>query len=301
MIGSIYKVLSKLLANRLSTVLLKIISQTQTGFLPNRNIAEGVLIANEVVDEVRHSNFSCVIFKADMEKAFDSVSWDYLFLMMRSMGFSEKWINWIRECLRTARIVILVNGSPTNEVSMSRGLRQGDPLSPILFLIAAEGISGLVKATKQLDIFKGIAVGSKKIEISHLQYADDTLLIGVASESEIRAMKAIMRCFELISGLKVNFSKSNLIGVNVDLEWLAEMAEFMYCNVGEIPFKYLGLPVSANPRRCDTWMPVVDAVRKRLNAWSPKLLSFGARITLVKLSFHLFQITSFHFSRLQKR
>lgn len=123
MIDSMYKVLSKLMENRLSKVLQKLISQSQSGFLPNGNITEGVLIANEVVDEVKRSNSSCIIFKADIEKAFDSVNWEYIFSMMRSMGFGEIWMGWVRECVISTKIAILVNGSPTNEISMNRGLR----------------------------------------------------------------------------------------------------------------------------------------------------------------------------------
>lgn len=111
-------------------MLQKVISPTQSAFLPTRNITEGVLIANEVVDDAKRSGYSCVIFKADIEKAFDSVSWECIYFMMRKLGFGEIWISWIRECLNSAKVAILVNGSPTNEIKMSRGLRQGDPLSP---------------------------------------------------------------------------------------------------------------------------------------------------------------------------
>lgn len=178
MINSMYKVVSKLLANRLSTVLQKVISPTQSGFLPHRNIMEGVLVANELVDEVKRSSSSCIIFKADIEKAFDSVSWKYLFSMMRNMGFGEIWIGWIRECLsnakvalskkKNAKVAILVNESPKNEVSMSRELGQGDPLIPLLFLIAGEGLNGIIKEAKSHGMLSGVKVGKEKIEITNL-------------------------------------------------------------------------------------------------------------------------------------
>lgn len=282
MIGSMYKVLSKLLAKRLSKVLQKLISPTQSRFLPHRNIMEGVLIANELIDEVKRAKSSCLIFKADIEKAFDSVNWDYLFSMMRSLGFGEIWIGWMRECLSTARVAVLFNGSPSNEVTMCRGLCQGDPFSPLLFLIAGEGLNGIIKEAKRHGMINGVKVGKEKVEITNLQYADDTNLVGEASEKEVISMKAVMRIFEIVSGLKVNFAKSRLIGVNVDEEWLSHMADLLNCGKGQIPFKYLGLPVGANPRRCDTWKPVIDSVKKKLKSWSPNLLSFGARLVLVR-------------------
>lgn len=256
MIGCMYKVLSKLLAARLAKVLQKLISPTQSTFLPNRNITESVLIAKELVDDVKRIGSRCIIFKADVEKAFDSVSWNFLFFMMRKMGISEIWIGWIRECLSSTRIAALVNGSSTNEITMHRGLWQGDPLSPLLFLIAVEGLNGIVERAKERGLFKGVEVGKEKIEITNLQYADDTLLVGVASNETILAMKSIMRMFELISGLKINFTKSSLIGVNTNVEWLESKAAHLGCKTGEIPFMYLGLPVGANPRLSN-----IDAVK----------------------------------------
>lgn len=128
--------------------------------------------------------------------------------MMRSIGFGEIWICWIKECLVTAKIAVLVNGSPMNEFSMSRGLRQGDPLSLLLFLIATEGLNGLISAAKQDGLYKGVAVGRERVVVTHLQYTDDMLLIGEACDEEVGVMKAIMRCFKAISGLKANFAKA---------------------------------------------------------------------------------------------
>lgn len=167
MIGCSYKILSKILAARLSTVLKKVFSPTQTAFLPHRNITEGVLLANEVLDAVKRSGSSCIVFKADIEKAFDSVSWNYLFFMMRKLGFGDIWISWIKECLSSAKIAALVNGSQTNEIEMHRGLRQGDPLSPLLFPIAAEGLNGVIRAASEQGLYKGVEIGKDKILITH--------------------------------------------------------------------------------------------------------------------------------------
>lgn len=124
-------------------------------------------------------------------------------------------------------------------------------------------------------------MGKEKVEITLLQHADDALFIGEASIDEALLMRNIMRSFEIISGLKVNFSKSNLMGVNVQ-DLLSQLADMLHCNKGKIPFKYLGLPVGANPRRCETWKPVIDSVKKKLRSWNPNLLSFGVRLVLVR-------------------
>jgi len=250
LVGSLYKILAKVLANRLRGVIGSVISDTQSAFIKGRQILDGILVANEVVDEARRSKKELILFKVDFEKAYDSIDFDYLDEVMRNMGFPTLWRKWINECIRTATAFVLVNGSPTNEFSLERGLRQGDPLSPFLFLLAAEGFHVLMESLNLNDLFVGYTVGRSDVTVvSHLQFADDTLIMGVKSWANIRSMRVILLLFEALSGLKVNFSKSHLVGVNVALSWLSEAASMLSCKVGAIPFVYLGLPIGGNARR----------------------------------------------------
>ncbi|XP_020239906.1 uncharacterized protein LOC109818791, partial [Cajanus cajan] len=198
------------------------------------------------------------------------------------MRFPILWRRWIAECLATARVSVLVNGSPSSEFGVGRGLRQGDPLAPFLYLIAAEGLSSLMSKAVQECVFTSYMVGGDAMPVSHLQYADDTILVGDATMSNGWAIKAILQLFELIAGLKVNFFKSQLLGVNVDQVWLQSLAQFLNCKVGSFPCSYLGLPLGANPARLTTWQPVVRKVEKKLSKWKSKLLSFGGRLVLLK-------------------
>ncbi|GAU37762.1 hypothetical protein TSUD_102790 [Trifolium subterraneum] len=209
LVGSIYMILAKVLANRLRSVIGSVISESQTAFVKDRQIPDGILIANEVVDEARMSKKELMLFKVDFEKAYDSVDWGYLDAVMGRMYFPTLWRKWIRECVCTATSSILVNGSPTEEFPLERGLRQGDPLSPFLFLLAAEGLSVLMKTMVERNLFTGYSIGKREpISISHLQFADDTLLLGVKSWENVRALRAFLVLFESMSGLKVNFNKS---------------------------------------------------------------------------------------------
>ncbi|GAU51940.1 hypothetical protein TSUD_417220, partial [Trifolium subterraneum] len=208
LVGSLYNILAKVLANRLRLVIGRVISESQTAFVKDRPILDGVLIANEVVDDARKSKKELLFFKVDFEKAYDSVDWGYLDDVMGRMSFPVLWRKWINECVCTATASVLVNGSPTEEFPLGRGLRQGDPLSPFLFLLAAEGLNVMMEAAVACNLFTGYSVGERDpVSVSHLQFADDTLLLGVKSWANVRALRAVLVLFETMSGLKVDFHK----------------------------------------------------------------------------------------------
>jgi len=221
LVGNIYKILAKVLANRLRSVIGLVVSNAQSAFIKGHQILDGILVANEIVDDARKRHKKLLLFKVDFEKAYDSVDWGYLEEVMFKMGFPSLWRKWIKECIGTAITSVLVNGSPTDEFSLGRGLRQGDPLSPFLFLLVAEGFNVLMDALTRNNLFSGFQVGtSGSTIVSHLQFANDTLILGAKSWANIRAMRAILLLFQSLSGLKVNFSKSCLVGVNVAHSWL---------------------------------------------------------------------------------
>ena len=115
-------------------------------------------------------------------------------------------------CLRSSNMSILVNGSPTEEFCLDRGVRQGDPLSPFLFILAAEGLNAIVNKAVENGIFRGVRIGSNRVVVSHLQYADDTIFFGEWTKENARSLMCILKCFEEVSGLNVNYNKSKLYG-----------------------------------------------------------------------------------------
>ena len=145
-----------------------------------------------------------LIFKVDFEKAYDSINWKFLFRMLELMAFPSKWIDWIKGCLISGKGSILVNGSPTNEFRFKIGLRQGDPISPFLFIIALEVVDMFIRRAVDLGMFQGIKIGNDGPMLSHLCYADDVLFIGEWSIQNAVSLTRFLRCLYLVTGLKVN-------------------------------------------------------------------------------------------------
>ncbi|GKV46285.1 hypothetical protein SLEP1_g53277 [Rubroshorea leprosula] len=281
LVGCVYKLLAKVLANRLRVVMSESISDTQSAFLGGRQLVDSVLVLNEVVDEVKQRTQQAFIFKADFEKAYDCVDWSYLDWMMSRFGFGGKWRGWIRECFSTARVSVLVNGSPTEEFAMGKGLRQGDPLSPFLFLMVAEGLHGLVKKAEEEGLLQGITVGNNGLAISLLQFADDIVILGKANSESIFMVKTILRWCELMSGLRINFGKSSVFGFNVSHWWIKGAASALHCGVGETPFMYLGMPVGGKSGSKKMWDLVLNKFQAKLVVWKSAVLSVGGCITLL--------------------
>lgn len=172
-----------------------IISENQT-FIEGRQILDGSLIANEVTKWANLQKKKLLLLKVDIAKAFDCLNWTFLDSILQRMEFSERWRSWIKECLSSAKIFVLVNDSPTNEFSMEREVRQGDPISPFLFIIAAEAIHVILDEATDVGIFQGSHLDSMRETISHLQFADDALFFSEWSYTNAANLLHILKCFE---------------------------------------------------------------------------------------------------------
>ena len=284
LVSGVYKIISKVLANWLKNVMDKIVSDSQNAFVGGRQILDLVLIVNECLDSRLRSGQSGVLCKLDMEKAYNHVGWNFLLYMLRRCGFSSTWRRWIFTCISSARFSILVNGSPTGFFESSRGLRQGDPLSPFLFLIVMEALSRLLARVGTGHFIKGFSVGcpeEESLNISHLLFADDTLIFCKADPLQLRYLKGVFIWFQAVSGLKINLGKSELVPVGEEVV-VEELAGILGCKVSSLPLHYLGLPLGSGYKDISVWTNIIEKTERRLASWKHMYLSKGGRLTLIK-------------------
>ena len=298
LVGGLYKLLAKVLANRLKKVIGKVVSIAQNAFVKGRQILDASLIANEVIDSWQKRKEKGLICKLDIEKAYDSINWKFLTKVLQKMGFGPKWMEWMWSCVSSAKFSILVNGVPAGFFPSTRGLRQGDPLSPYLFVMGMEVLDVLIRRAVEGGYISGCNIrgGSRtSLNISHLFFADDTIVFCEASKEQVSHLSWILFWFEAASGLRINLAKSEIIPVG-DVEDILELAAELGGRVGSLPSHYLGLPLGVPNRATSMWDGVEERIRRRLALWKRQYISKGGRITLIKstlASLPIYQLSIF--------
>ncbi|KAJ0927402.1 putative RNA-directed DNA polymerase [Helianthus annuus] len=282
LVGVISKVVSKVLANRTRAVLEDVISDSQSAFLEGKFILDGPLVVNEVLSLLKKKKSKAFILKIDFEKAYDNVNWNIMVSILNQMPPPPGWCCWVLGILKSARSSVLVNGSPTFEFKCGKGMRQGDPLSPFLFLVFMEALSCMLVKARRAGAINGIRLPGDAPVLSNIFYADDAIIIGGWSYEEVIKMVIILRCFHLYSGLKINIAKLNLYGIGVTRLEIENMANIVGCKPDSPPFIYLGLMDGSNMNRINNWKPIFDIFDRRLAVWKSSLLSIGGRVTIIK-------------------
>ena len=156
-------------------------------------------------------------------------------------------------------------------------------MAPLLFDLVAEGLTGLMREAVSQNCFRSLLVGKNKVPVDVLQYADDTVFFGEASMENVRAVKVILRRFEMVSGLRINFAKSQFGAIGQPEEWCNSAAVYLNCALLQLPFCYLGIPIGVNPRRRVVWDPIISKFEAKLSKWNQRNISMAGRTTLINV------------------
>ncbi|KAA3461612.1 reverse transcriptase [Gossypium australe] len=282
----IYKIIAKVLVNRISDILGVCINEAQGAFIPGRLISDNVLIAYEVLHSLkmkkkgRKGNFA---LKLDMSKAYNRVEWDFLAGMMKALGFNDDRLVLIMRCVTSVSYSVSFNGMSSDYFHPTRGLRQGDPLSPYLFLLCAEGFSTLLEDAKKNGRMRGAPIGRERFTINHLFFADDCILFGDATYEGACTVRDIIREYEMCAGQKVNYDKSLIYyGANVKEEVKEDITRVLGVRVASSPEKYLGLLMMVGRKKAWAFANFKDRFRKRVEGWNLRYLSIEGKEVFIK-------------------
>ncbi|KAJ9536540.1 hypothetical protein OSB04_un000292, partial [Centaurea solstitialis] len=278
----LYKCISKVIVERMKPYLDMLVSKTQSAFIPGRRIVDNILMAHELVRGYHLQNGPprCA-FKIDLRKAYDMVSWPYLFSMLRGLGFHPALIKWIVEMVSTPSFSIVINGESRGHFLGKRGIRQGCPLSPYLFTIVMEGFSMIFKQCIEEAGNFGFHHGCQDFGITHLCFADDLFVFTRGDVASVEVLKKTLSLFASRSGLSPNLQKSDIFFGNVADDEKAAIIQCLPFRSGSFPIRYLGVPLSPVVLRAADYGVLVTKVKNRLANWKSKFLSFGGRKQLI--------------------
>eukprot|EP00253_Pinus_taeda_P008598 PITA_08598 len=278
----IYKIISKVVALRLKPVLPHIISPEQSGYVEGRQITDGIILTHEIIHSLKQSRKPGMLLKIDLSKAFDNISWDYMQKVLHAFGFDSAWIRWVNSLISSAFFSILINGIPTTTFQASRGIRQGDPLSPFLFIIMAEGLGRCIKNAIQTQELKGITLHQAPT-VSHQQFVDDNMIFGYPLVQEARALNSLLLIFSKASGTLINSVKSQIFFFNTHPTTQRAIARILGFSIASLPSKYLGAPLFAYARKHSSWTSLLEKLEAKLSLWTHRSLNMASRLILIKV------------------
>jgi ribonuclease HI len=279
-----YKILTKVIANRLKTILPLIVPENQGGFIQGRHIADNIILVQEALHSSVRRKDKGMIIKLDLANAFDRVRHRFLFEVMRKFGFDPSFVNWIKACIGSPWITPMVNGKVTKFFQASRGLRQGCPLSPLLYAIQASVLSYQLENSQVQNNLQGLRIAQGVKDINHAQFADDTLLLGGVSPIIAKKFKEELEAYAAVSGSEISQTKRKIYGWNITPNEMLGITRVlgMEGHTNWEAFKYLGIPIFKSAPRASHWNHLIDNLKNKISSWGANWLNLAGKVVLIK-------------------
>jgi len=279
----LYKIIAKTIANRLKPILSQHISSEQFAFLHHRQIHEAVATAQELMHTLQVKKQKGMILKVDLAKAFDRTNWLYLRLLLTHLGFPYNFIKWTMSCITDVSYSVLLNGEATSFFTSKRGLRQGCPLSPLLFLLIMEALSRVISSARDRQQLSGIKLADN-FYLTHLLFVDDILIFLNGSIGDSTTFHNSVLLFQKATGMRINEKKYTITTVGCSIhETVFSTQRFPFSTLTLADgIKYLGFRLKPNGYRIADWLWLIAKVEKRLQVWYHRYLSRAGRLILIK-------------------
>ena len=279
LLNVVYKLASSVIANRIKTVLDSLILEDQKGFMSGRFIGENIKLIYDILFETKQQEIPGLILSIDFEKAFDTVSWKFIDKVLTYFNFGPSIKSWIHLFQNDSESCIIQNGFLSDFLKLKRGCRQGDPISPYIFILCAEILGKMIRKNEKL---KGITINGKEFRLS--QYADDTQIFLNGTEESLRETLSVLDMFYHMSGLKINMEKTRAIWIGAHSNSTAQICRNNRLDWSQCPFKILG--VTFTTEVFDIWNvnsnEVLIKIENLCKKWAKRKLTIPGRITIIK-------------------
>ena len=280
LIHLVAKIFAKVLSLRLAPKLDSLVSRSQNAFIAGRSLHDNFILVKQSARLLHQLGAPRVLLKLALARAFDSLAWPFLMETLRQYGFGNRFMEWIAILLSSASTRILMNGEPGPPIWHRKGLRQGDPVSPQLFVLAVDILGRLIKRAIDMGVMARLHP-RRSIPTMSL-YADDVVLFCHCSPNNIIAVREVLTLFGRASGLRVNYAKSSASLLHCDTDEATAALAHLGCPIVNLPITYLGIPLTVGRPIAAPLQPLVDGIAGRLPAWKANLMNKPGRLALVK-------------------